>query len=169
MISMLDLLHSALLIACCLAMFGDAACHPEPRGAALFPASNEAAGWVKNSDIRTYEAPNLWKYIDGEAERYLKAGVQRASTADYKFQEKIDAVIDVYRMEGAEGAKKIFESEPIGDARSVQLGDGARLYNQSLIFRKGSYLVRIVAYQESAETPQAVLELGRVTEGRMTR
>lgn len=164
-----DSLQSALLVGCCVTLFGAAGCHREVGATALFPAANEAAGWVKTSDIRTFEAADLWKYIDGEAERYLKAGVQRVATADYKYLNKVDAVTDIYKMESAEGARKIFESEPVGDARSVALGDGARLYDQSLIFCKGSYLVRIVAYQASTETPQALLELGQVIERKMRK
>jgi hypothetical protein len=162
-------LRGALLVACCLALFGDAGCHREPGTNVLFPLSNEAAGWTRIGDPRTFQAAELWKYIDGEAERYLKAGVQRVFTTEYNFQNKVDAVVDIYSMGNAEGARKIFDSEPTGDAKPVQLGDGARLYSQSLVFRKGSYLVRIVAYQESADVSQALLELGRAIERRLTK
>jgi len=168
MTQMVDL-RRAVVFTFCLAIFGIAACHREPHTAALFPSSNDAAGWVRTGDIRTFEAANLWKYIDGEAERYLKAGVQKVSTADYKYQNTVDVVVDIYRMDNATGAKTIFESEPTEDAKPVQLGDGARLYNQSLIFRKAAYLVRIVAYETSSETPQALLELGRAIEQKVTR
>ena len=127
----------------------------------FFPASNQVEGWARTGDIRTFEASDLWKYIDGDAERYLKAGVKRVFTADYKFQNKVDAVVDVYIMGNAEGAEKIFNSEPAVDGKPIQLGDGARLHGQSLVFRKGAYLVRIVAYEESAETQQALLQLGQ--------
>ena len=148
----------------------NAACNREAtKPAAFFPASNEVAGWATAGDIRTFEAADLWKYIDGEAERYLKAGVQRVLTADYRYQDKFDAVTDIYVMEGVEGAKKIFDSEPTVDAKALQLGDGARLYGQSLVFRKGVYLVRIVAFQESAETSQAIWDLGRNIERRLRR
>jgi len=119
--------------------------------------------------MRTFEADDLWKYIDGDAERYLKAGVQRVSTADYKFQNKVNATADIYRMGNAEGAGKIFQSEPSVDGKQIQLGDGARLSSQSLVFRKGAYLVRIVAFEESAETQQALLQLGRGIESRVAR
>jgi len=150
-----------------LAVIAVAGCNRRP--ASPFPASSDVAGWTKTDEVRTFEAADLWKYIDGEAERYLKAGVQRVSTADYRFQNKVDAVVDVYTMQNAEAAVKIFESEPAGDAKAVQLGDAARLYGQSLIFRKGNALVRIVAYQESADVPQAMLELGKNIAGRITK
>jgi hypothetical protein len=166
----ISILHvrGVLLVACFATVFAQTACRRELRENALFPSSNEAAGWVKNGDIRTFEAANLWKYIDGEAERYLKAGVQRVFTADYKFKNTVDAVVDIYVMGNARGAEKILDDEPALDAKPLQLGDSARLYNQSLVFRKGRYLVRIVAYEESAETPQALLDLGRAIEGKMT-
>ena len=135
----------------------------------FFPATNQVAGWAKIGDTRTFEAADLWRYIDGEAERYLQAGVQRVSTSEYKLQNKVDAVVDIYTMGNAEGAEKIFKSEPAVDVKPIQLGDDARLSNQSLVFRKGAYLVRIVAYEESAETEQALLDLGRGIELRLSR
>jgi len=130
-------------------------------GGSFFPASNQVAGWVRTGDIRTFEAADLWKYIDGEAERYVKAGVRRVSTSDYKFENRTDATVDIYTMKNAEGAEKIFRSEPAVAVKPIQLGDDARLFSQSLVFRKGAYLVRIVAFEESARTQQALLLLGQ--------
>jgi uncharacterized protein DUF6599 len=160
----------ALLVVIGVALLLDAGCKRQPgTGRSFFPASNQVAGWETTGDVRTFEAADLWKYIDGEAERYLKAGVQRVSTADYKFQNKVDAVVDVYTMGNAEGAARVFESEPPGDAKPIQLGDGARLHSQSLVFRKGAFLVRIVSYEESAEGQQALLQLGHGIESRFAR
>jgi hypothetical protein len=159
-----------LLVMLGVTLLLDANCKRQPgTEESFFPASKEVAGWVKTGDIRTFQAADLWKYIDGEAERYLKAGVQRVSTADYKFQSKVDAVVDIYTMGNAEGAEKIFKSEPAVDVKPIQLGDGARLSSQSLVFRKGVCLVRIVAYEESVETQQALLQLGHGIEVRLAR
>src|SRR5208337_5401268 len=154
--------RGVLLITIGIALLLGVACKRQSgTGASFFPASNQVAGWATAGEIRTFEAADLWKYIDGEAERYLKAGVQRVSTTDYKFQNKIDATVDVYTMGNAEGAGTIFRSEPAVDGKPIQLGDAARLSSQSLVFRKGRFLVRIVAFEESAETQQALLQLGR--------
>jgi len=162
--------HGALMLMLGLAMLLDSSCKRQPgTGQSFFPASNEVAGWAKTGDIRTFEAADLWKYIDGEAERYLKAGVQRASTVDYKFRNKVDAVVDIYTMKNVESAEKIFNSEPAVDVKPIPLGDSARLSSQSLVFRKGASLVRIIAYEESAETQQALLQLGQGIELRLVR
>ena len=162
--------RGVLLVMLGVALLLDAGCKRQPRTEqSFFPASNQVAGWAKTGDIRTFEAADLWKYIDGEAERYLKAGVQRVSTTDYKFQNKVDAVVDIYTMGSAEGAEKILGSEPALDGKPTQLGDAARLHSQSLVFRKGACLVRIVAYEESAEIAQALLQLGQAIELRIAR
>ncbi len=135
----------------------------------FFPASNQVAGWVRTGDTRTFAAADLWKYIDGDADRYLQAGARRVSTTDYKFQNKVDAVVDIYTLGNVEGAGKVFKSETAVDVKAIQLGDDARLSSQSLVFRKGVYLVRIVAYQELAETQQALLQLGRCIELQVSR
>jgi hypothetical protein len=151
----------ALVLSLCLALLTTLACNRSPKSQpSPFPASNEIAGWARTGEIRTFPANDLWKYIDGEAERYLKAGVQTASTADYKFQGKSDAIVDIYTMATVAGASKLFESEPAGEAKPVPLGDEARLYGASLVFRKGPYIVRITAYEDSAEMQAALLSLG---------
>ncbi len=162
--------RGVLLIMLGVALLLDAGCKRQSgTGGSFFPASNQVAGWATSGEMRTFEAADLWKYIDGEAERYLKAGVQRVSTADYKFQNKIDATVDIYTMGKAEGADTIFRSEPAVDVKPIQLGDAARLSSQSLVFRKGTFLVRIVAFEDSAETQQALLQLGRDIELRLAR
>ncbi len=159
-----------LLVMLGVALLLDASCRRQSgTGGSFFPASNQVAGWAKTGDARTFEAADLWKYIDGDAERYLKAGAQRVSTADYKFQNKVDATVDIYTMGNAKGAEKIFNSEPTVDVKPVHLGDDARLSSQSLVFRKGTFLVRIVAFEESTETQQAVLQLGHGIELRLAR
>jgi len=162
--------RGVLLVMLGVALLLDASCKRQPgTEQSLFPASNQVGGWAKTGETRTFEAADLWKYIDGEAERYLQAGVQRVSTTDYEFENKVNAVVDIYTMGNASGAEKIFKSEPAVDVKPMQLGDEARLSSQSLVFRKGTFLVRIVAFEELAETQQALLQLGQGVELRLAR
>jgi hypothetical protein len=134
-----------------------------------FPASDEVAGWVKTGDTRTFSAAELWSYIDGDAERYVKAGLQSTSTSDYNFKNSFDTVVDIYTMGDAKSAGAILEGEPAGQAKPVSIGDGGRLYGGSLVFRKGRYLVRAVAYKQSSEVQQALQDLGREIERRLSQ
>jgi hypothetical protein len=122
----------------------------------------QASGWAKQGETRTFSAANLYDYIDGDAEKYVQAGVKTALTADYKYQGKADAVADVFIMSDAEGARKVFESQSEVGAKSISLGDAARLYSGSVTFRKGPYFVRLVAYQP--QVSDALLDLGRAIE-----
>jgi hypothetical protein len=132
-----------------------------------FPASGAVAGWQKSSDTRVFEAKDLWQYIDGDSEQYIQAGVISTSTSDYKYQGQLEAVVDVYTMGGPDGARAILAKEQTENSKSVQVGDAGLQYAQSVNFRKGRYLVRIVAYESSAATPQALLALAHGVEANL--
>ena len=131
------------------------------------PPSGAVAGWEKSGDTRVYEAKDLWQYIDGDAEQYLAAGVVSTSTSDYKYQKQLDAVVDVYTMGDSAGARKILESGNSSGAKTAQVGDAGLEYEQSVIFRKGPYLVRIVAYESTPTTPQALLALAQGVQAKL--
>jgi hypothetical protein len=132
-----------------------------------FPASGAVAGWDKTSDTRTFAAKDLWQYIDGDAEQYLSAGVVSTSTSDYKYHDQLEAVVDVYTMGDSAGAHKIFQTALNKDAKSTQLGDECVALAQSVTYRKGPYLVRIVAYESTPDGPQALLALAHGVEAKL--
>jgi ferredoxin len=136
--------------------------------ASPFPASGEVAGWTRSARIRTFQAEDLWKYIDGAADRYVDAGVIRTLTAEYRFQDRVDANVDVYMMKSAEGAAKVLEAEPAMGSTPLAVGDAGRLYKGSVTFRKGTYFVRLVAMAECPPEALSALAngIGRRIEGR---
>ena len=132
-----------------------------------FPATNAIAGWEKTSETRVFAAKDLWQYIDGDAEHYVSAGVVTTSTSDYKYQGQLEATVDVYTMGDAAGASKILETGQTKEAKTVQLGDAGIAYAQSIVFRKGTALVRIVAYEATPGAPQALLALAHGVEAKL--
>jgi hypothetical protein len=135
--------------------------------ASLFPESGEVSGWARSGEVRTFDAKSLWEYIDGDAERYIQAGVSKTLTSDYRYQDKVDAVADIYQMSATAGAQKIFSTESSTDSPPVQVGDEGRLFKGSLVFRKGSCLVRLTAYEESPEVSKGLVDLARGIESRL--
>ena len=131
------------------------------------PASGAVTGWQKTSDTRTFAAKDLWQYIDGDAEQYVAAGVVSTVTSDYKYNGQIEAVVDVHTMKEAGGAHKMIAAGQSADGKAVQVGDEAIQYAQSLSFRKGATLVRIVSYQANPETSEALLSLGHAIAGKL--
>jgi len=132
-----------------------------------FPDSNAVSGWQKAGDTRVFAAKDLWQYIDGDAEQYISAGVVSTSTSDYKFQGQLEAVVDVYTMGDAAGASKILAAGQTKEAATVQVGDAGISYTQSIVFRKGATLVRIVAYESTPGAPQALLALAHGVEAKL--
>jgi len=132
-----------------------------------FPEPGQVEGWNKSSATRTFPADRLYEYIDGDADRYLKAGVERALTSDYRYRGTIDAVADIFVMKGTAGATGALESQPANGSQPVQIGDAARLYPGTLMFRQGRFFVRVIAYGEGADVPGALLSLGRAIADRV--
>ncbi len=138
-----------------------------PAPASPFPESGAIAGWTRSGDVRTFSANNLWEYIDGDAEKYIQAGVSQTQAAEYRFQNKFDVVADIYQMSAPTGAEKIFAAESSAGSQPVQMGDEGRLYKSSLVFRKGPYFVRLTAYEESPELSTGLVDLARGIAGRL--
>jgi len=136
------------------------------KGPDPFPKSGAVAGWEKTGETRTFAAKDLYQYIDGDAEQYIAAGVVSTSTSDYKYQGQLEATVDVHTMSSADGARKILETGT-KDAKPIQLGDAGFAYAQSIVFRKGTSLVRIVAYESTPDTQPALLALAHEVESRL--
>jgi hypothetical protein len=162
-------LHAAAFLAVAVAMLIAGGCKKQASASQALPASNEVAGWEKTGETRTFTSATLSDYIDGGAEQYLKAGFKGVSTSDYKFQGKIEATADVYTMSDTNAAQTIFDSDPAGNAKTVALGDAARAFSQSVVFRRGPYLVRIVAFQDSPDTQQALTQLAQAIEKKLSK
>ena len=160
-----SLIAALVLVAALFVAIGPAAC--KKRAADPFPATNTVAGWEKTSGTRIFAAKDLYQYIDGDADQYVAAGVVTTSTSDYKYQGKVEATADLFAMRDAAGAKKMFDAGAPAGGRQLALGDAAIGSAQSVLFRKGPYLVRIVAYQADADTPQALTGLAQAIAGKL--
>jgi hypothetical protein len=135
----------------------------------LFPESNAIQGWVKSSGTRTFEASHLWEYIDGDAEKYIQAGVVKTLASDYRFHDKVDATADVYVMAKPEGAKKLYDSELPADSKSVEVGEAGRIAKGSLTLHQGVYFVRLVSYEDSPEMTKALTDLAGAISSRLSK
>jgi hypothetical protein len=143
-----------------------ASCRSKPPD--FFPASNAAPGWVKSSETRTFGADHLWEYIDGDADKYIQAGVVKTLTSDYRYNNQADATADIFVMAKPEGAKKLYDSELPADFKLVEIGEAGRLAKGSLTFHQGVYFVRLVAYEDSPEVAKALTELARAICSRLS-
>jgi polyferredoxin len=139
----------------------------QPKSVSWLPETGEAPGWTKAAETRSFEAADLWKYVDGDAERYVRAGVRRTLTANYRFGDTVEAVADTHQMGTPQGAASLFASEPSAGSRPVALGDAGRSYGQSVTFRRGPFFVRLTAYQDTPQTESALISLGQAIDRRL--
>jgi len=135
----------------------------------ILPEAGEAAGWAKTRETRIFPAERLYEYIDGDAEKYARAGVQQTVTSDYRFGQDLDAVVDVFVMSNAAGATTVFDSQPAIGSQPVQLGNAARAYKGSLIFRQGRCFVRLVAFADTPDTAKALATLARAISDKLKK
>ena len=132
-----------------------------------FPSSNSIPGWAKSSATRTFDAGHLYEYIDGDADKYVHAGVVKTLTSDYRWKNKVDATVDVYVMGNAAGAQKIYDSESAVGSQSIAIGDAGRYTMGNLTFRQGPYFVRLVAFDNQPEIAQALTSLAGALSGKL--
>ena len=151
-----------------LGLFLGCRSHTTSTGADFFPAGNSAPGWAKSGDTRTFEASHLWEYIDGDADKYVQAGVIRTLTSDYRLNGQTDATLDVYVMSNAAGAQKIYDSESADGSQPLTLGDAGRYAKGSLTFRQGPYFVRLVAFEDTPEIARGLKDLAAALSSRLS-
>ena len=156
--------RTAVLVALALLVVGTGC---KKKHVDAFPKTGAVAGWEKTGDTRVFAAKDLWQYIDGDAEQYVSAGVVSTSTADYKYQGQVEAVVDIFTMGDPGGAQKVMGTGQQKDAKPLQLGDAGVALAQSVNFRKGPYFVRIVAYEATPDGQQALVALAKAVEAKL--
>jgi len=73
----------------------------------------QVAGWTRASEVLTYEADNLWEYINGAAELFVEYDVQTCRTADLTSGD-VTVTVDLYDMGTPLNAFGVFNRESPG-------------------------------------------------------
>jgi hypothetical protein len=79
-------------------------------GGSDFP---EVEGWTLASEVLTYDADNLWEYINGAAELFVQYDVQTCRTADLTSGDLV-VTVDLYDMGSPLNAFGVFKQENPG-------------------------------------------------------
>jgi hypothetical protein len=99
-------------------------------GASLWAAGGEGgtysfpemAGWKPSGEIQIFSPANLYDYINGGADLYLKYDFQELKVADYQNDQKASVTIEVYRHKTPVHAFGIYSQERLGDANYLEVG-----------------------------------------------
>jgi hypothetical protein len=89
------------------------------RGAYSFP---EMAEWKQSGEIQIFSPANLYDYIDGGADLFLKYDFQELKVAEYENNRKALVTIEVYRHKTPIHAFGIYSQERLSDANYLEIG-----------------------------------------------
>ncbi len=115
------------------------------------------------SDIRVYGSDSLWEYINGGAELYHDYNFIEVATADYKAGE-VEFVVDIYRFDTSLNAYGLYTNFRPPNPDTIRLGVEGYKAPGSVNFVKGTYLVSLTGYDESASTSAALTATARAIE-----
>jgi hypothetical protein len=104
-------------------------------------------GWSRSGEVLTYDADNLWEYINGAAELFVEFGVQTCRTADLVSGD-VTVTVDLYDMGTPLNAFGVYEREKPGEDIPVS-GATAGVISppyQALLL-KGSTYAKVNVYE----------------------
>lgn len=116
----------------------------------------EMAGWKLSGEIQIYSRANLYDYIDGAADLYLKYDFQELKVADYQNDQKASVTIEVYRHRSPVQAFGIYSQERLGNANYLDVGAQGYSEKGVLNFLAGDYYVKMSSV-ETVPEDQAIL------------
>lgn len=122
------------------------------------------AGIERSSEVRTFEGESLFEYINGGAEIYHAYNFIEVATATYGIN-GTEMVVDIYRFENPDNAYGLFASFRPDNPAFVQLGAEGFGSPASIDYVKGPFVVRIIGFEESSETGQAISALASEING----
>jgi len=136
-----------LLLACAVLLA------TSPSSAQAYLDCRLVPGFEQSGPKRQYTPDNLFDYRDGAAEGYLIYSFAQMQGIDCKSGSTILS-IDVSDMTDADSAYGMFSANRDTRQPIANIGMGAQLMPQSLLFAKGKYFVEIIETDGSTERDQ---------------
>jgi hypothetical protein len=119
--------------------------------AAAAPVCSLVPGWTQRGPARTYQAENLFEYMDGNAEGYLLYGFVSMQGVNCE-KDGVSLVIDVSDFGDADSAYGMFSANRDPRRPLAKVGAGAQILARRAIVVKGGYYLEIAANPEGDHT-----------------
>lgn len=127
---------------------------PTSEDASSITFPREIEGFIMAGQARLYNKENLYEYINGHAEYFIKAGFISLSVGEYakKGSEKTqpDAAVEIYDMGKDIHAFGIIADETGKDYKEIKIGAKGNKSPQGISFIKGRYYVKISSFTKDA-------------------
>lgn len=117
-------------------------------------------GWKKIGSPVIYNQDTLYDYINGGAELYIAYNFKEVLSVKYEKNESSEIIIDFFDMGRSYDAYGIFSQGR--EKEDGLLGQGSEYTSGLLSFWKDRYFISILAYPETEEKKNIVLEIGKI-------
>jgi hypothetical protein len=114
--------------------------------------------WLSEAD-QVYDAETIFQYIDGAGEVYRSYNMKILVSRRFHKDGRPDIVVDLFDMGSSADAFGVFTHDLDGDNAGV--GQGSNYKAGLLSFWKDRYFGSVFAEEETKDSQEAVLEMGR--------
>jgi len=119
---------------------------------AWLPGDNAVPGWTRQGQPRHFIPANLWEYIDGGAEAYLRFDFQEVVAVTYVNRAAgLEIAADLYRMATPVGAFGIYAQELNPDATFVAIGGEGSFDGTAFALWTGSCYLKLASGKDHPE------------------
>jgi hypothetical protein len=128
--------------------------------------------WQRVETVQVITPQKIFEYMDGAGELYLAYRLERLEVAEYNNPKQDSILVELYWVKTADDAYGLLSGdwggEPVGpkgfpSVESTKVApEVTALYGAGLLrLRSGNLFARIMAYQETSQSREAVLQLSR--------
>ncbi len=114
---------------------------------AAAPSCGMVPGWTQSGGLRTYDADNLFEYMNGNSEGYISYGFLKMQGVTCH-KAGVTFVVDISDMGDADSAFGIFAANRDLRLPAYPVGMGGQIVPRRLIFAKDKYYLEIAANPE---------------------
>lgn len=113
----------------------------------------ELAGMPRFGQVRSYDADNLYEYINGHAEYYLSSGFRSLNVFEYapEGEQQPQLVINLYNLSEPLFAFGVLMDELAPDAKPLELGTMAFMVEQGINLIYGPYYLQLSSFEEQLD------------------
>ena len=116
----------------------------------------EISGWKQSGEIQIFSPRNLYDYIDGGAELYLKYDFQELMVAEYLNDKKASVTVEIYRHRTPTHAFGIYSQERLANAKYIDIGAQGYSEENILNFVMGNYYVKMNSFKTGPEDQEVL-------------
>ncbi|MBM3242877.1 hypothetical protein FJZ31_41990 [Candidatus Poribacteria bacterium] len=132
--------------------------------ASLYPRESEIPEqkFKLETKVTEYKGDGLYDFLNGGAELYFAYDIIAAASAEYKAGQNSIIEVAIYDMGISANAFGMYSTGRYANAEYVSIGNEGIKTSSTLDFWKGRYYCKLVSFDETIESQQAMVALGNM-------